>query len=260
MPRRESPTLAPSERCDRPSGRRIFIGDIQGCADELDDLLTVLGVDPQRDEILALGDLVNRGPDSRGVLQRLIELGADSLLGNHDLHLLGCAAGVRRPRAGDTLDAVLSAPDRDALLAWLRARSLVRGWDDVVAVHAGLHPRWTEPERVARPLEAALRRGELPLGDPALRFLTTARHCDAEGNLPPDERLKEGSFAPWDEFYRGDRTVVFGHWAARGLVRRPRVRGLDSGCVWGGALSAWIAEEDRVVSVPARRAYQQIER
>lgn len=260
MPRRPSPTPGPTQRLDRTGVRRIFIGDIQGCADELDDLLAMLGVDPQRDEILALGDLVNRGPNSLGVLRRLIDLGADSLLGNHDLHLLGCAAGVRRMRPGDTLAAVLAAPDRDDLLAWLRARSLVRAWDDVVAVHAGLHPHWSAPELVAQPLEAALRRGELPLADPDLRFLTSVRHCDREGNLPPDERLAPAGFAPWDEFYCGDRTVVFGHWAARGLVRRPRVRGLDSGCVWGGALSAWIAEEDRIVSVPARRVYRHFER
>lgn len=234
----------------------MFIGDIQGCADELDDLLEALDFDPARHELIALGDTVNRGPDSAGVLRRLIELGADSLLGNHDLHLLGCAVGRRSQRPGDTLDTVLNAPDREQLLAWLRRRPLVRGWEDIVAVHAGLHPAWKEPEVVARPLEDAIRRGLLPLDDAALRFMTTVRHCDATGRRPRDDSRPGPGFAPWDEFYRGERTVVFGHWAMRGLVRRARVRGLDTGCVWGGALSAWIAEEERIVSVPARCAHQ----
>jgi len=245
-----------SQDVDSHARRRVFIGDIQGCADEFDDLLDAVAFDPATDAIFAVGDLVNRGPDSARVLRRMIELGADSVLGNHDLHLLGCAVGIRKPRRGDTLTNVLDAPDCESLLDWLRRRPLLRIWDDVIAVHAGLHPAWQDVAAVAQPLERAIRAGTLPLQDADLRFLTSVRHCNAAGERPADDQRPGPEFRPWDDFYRGERTVVFGHWAVRGLVVRARVRGLDTGCVWGGALSAWIAEEDRIVSVPARRAYK----
>jgi bis(5'-nucleosyl)-tetraphosphatase (symmetrical) len=151
---------------------------------------------------------------------------------------------------------VLEAPDRDELMAWVRRRPLVVTWDDLVLVHAGLHPRWDDPAAVARPLEAAIASGDLRPGDEDLAFFLLVRHCDAEGRRPDDDVDPPPGFAPWDRHYRGTRPVVCGHWAARGLVRTDRVRSLDSGCVWGGRLTAWIAEEDRFVSVPARRAYQ----
>jgi bis(5'-nucleosyl)-tetraphosphatase (symmetrical) len=239
---------------------RVFVGDVQGCADELEDLLRVLDEEAGRHELWFVGDLVNRGPASARVLRRLIELGADSVLGNHDLHLLLTANGKRSLAPGDTLQDVLEAPDRDALLGWLRMRPLVREWDDLVLVHAGLHPDWQSPRVVAAPLEAAIARGEVPWRDRDLRFLTRARYCDSTGALPPKHANPcAPPYAPWDHHYRGERTVVCGHWAARGLVRGERVRRLDSGCVWGGRLSAWIAEQDRFVSVPARRAYQKID-
>jgi bis(5'-nucleosyl)-tetraphosphatase (symmetrical) len=237
------------------SRQRIFIGDIQGCADELDDLLEVIRFDPTAHRLIAVGDLVNRGPASARVLRRLIALDADSVLGNHDLHLLAHAAGRRPRRPDDTFDDVLQAPDAPPLLDWLRQRPLVLGWPDVVVVHAGLHPAWRDPEAIARPLEARIRAGELPLGDAALQFLTRVRFCNAEGTRPTDEQSPGPGFAPWDDHYRGRRTVVFGHWAQRGLVHGERVRGLDTGCVWGGRLTAWIAAEDRFVSVAARRRY-----
>jgi bis(5'-nucleosyl)-tetraphosphatase (symmetrical) len=242
----------------RGDGRlRVFVGDVQGCADELDDLVAALDYDPARHELWCVGDLVNRGPASARVLRRIIELGGGSVLGNHDLRLLERAAGRAAPREGDTLEDVLAAPDREALLAWLRARPLVRAWDDLLLVHAGLNPAWSDPVAVARPLEARLAAGDLPR-DPALRFLTGVRHCDALGRRPENEESPGPGFAPWDRFYRGSRTVVFGHWAARGLVLGPRLRGLDTGCVWGGRLTAWIAEEDRFLSVPARRVWCRI--
>jgi bis(5'-nucleosyl)-tetraphosphatase (symmetrical) len=185
----------------------------------------------------------------------VIELGADSVLGNHDVHLLAVAAGVKRVRDTDTIDDVLAAPDRDALLSWLRRRPLIRTWDDIVLVHAGLRPEWDDPERIARPLEARIAAGELPLDDPDLRFLTNARHVTADGEQVETDDPTVADSAPWDHFYLGDRIVVCGHWAARGLVVKERLRALDSGCVWGGSLTAWIAEEDRVVSVRARRTY-----
>lgn len=235
--------------------QRVFVGDLQGCADELEDLLESVAYDPARHELWFVGDLVNRGPFSLGVLRRLIALGADSVLGNHDLHLLRVAAGERKLSRQDTFEDVLEAPDREDLLAWLRTRPLVHEWDDLVLVHAGLHPAWDDPGAVARPLEAAIARDEIPADDEDLRFLTRVRHCNAKGRRPANEWRPGPGFAPWDVHYRGARMVVCGHWAARGLVRGKRVRSLDSGCIWGGELSAWLADEDRFVSVPARRTY-----
>jgi bis(5'-nucleosyl)-tetraphosphatase (symmetrical) len=237
---------------------RIFLGDVQGCADELDELIDRIGFDPERQELWCVGDLVNRGPQSARALRRLREIGARSVLGNHDLHLLAVARGQRQARADDSFGDVLAADDRDELIDWLAAQPLVQAWDDLVVVHAGLHPHWSDPGGVAAPLESAIRGGRIPFRDPDLAFLTRARNCDASGRRPDDEIRPGPGFAPWYEHYRGARTVVFGHWASRGLVRAPRLRGLDTGCVWGGSLTAWSAATDRATSVAARRAYHRI--
>jgi bis(5'-nucleosyl)-tetraphosphatase (symmetrical) len=237
---------------------RVFIGDVQGCADELDELLERIGFDPDRHELWCVGDLVNRGPASARALRRLREIGARSVLGNHDLHLLAVARGQRRARADDSFGDVLIAPDRDALIDWLSAQPLVQAWDDLLVVHAGLHPAWEDPRAIAAPLESAIAAGRIPFADPDLAFLTRARNCDASGERPLDEIHPGAGFAPWYEHYRGERTVVFGHWASRGLVRAPRLRGLDTGCIWGGSLTAWHSRSDRAISVPARRVYHPI--
>jgi bis(5'-nucleosyl)-tetraphosphatase (symmetrical) len=237
---------------------RVFIGDVQGCADELDELLERIAFDPERHELWCVGDLVNRGPASARALRRLREIGARSVLGNHDLHLLAVARGQRRGRPDDSFGDVLSAPDRDTLLDWLAAQPLVHTWDDLVVVHAGLHPAWSDPRAVALPLEHAIANGRIPFADPDLAFLTRTRCCDASGKRPQDEIAPGPGFAPWYEFYRGVRTVVFGHWAARGLVRAPRLRGIDTGCIWGGSLTAWFERSDRATSVPARRVYHPV--
>jgi bis(5'-nucleosyl)-tetraphosphatase (symmetrical) len=237
--------------------RRIFIGDVQGCREELERLLGELRFDPARDALHPVGDLVNRGPDSLGTLRLLARLDARGVLGNHDLHLLQRAAGLREAKPGDTLEEVLTAGDRDELCAWLAAQPFVRAFADVLLVHGALHPRWRDPERELagvdplRPTAAAL-------------FAVRTRYCDPAGSVPERDGAPPGPpFAPWYSFYRpekhGGRTVVFGHWAMQGLLVRPHLRGLDSGCVWGGSLTAWIAEEDRLVSVPARRAYASID-
>lgn len=237
--------------------QRVFIGDLQGCADELEDLLAAFGYNRREHEIWFAGDLVNRGPDSARALRRVIELGADSVLGNHDLHLLAAAAGLREADPRDTFRDILDAPDREQLLSWLRRRPLIKQWDDICLVHAGLSPDWSDARAVAAPLEQALRRGELPLKDPDLAFLTRVRYCDSRGIRPGKGEAPGARFVPWNEHYRGDRIVVCGHWARRGLVVGERLRALDSGCVWGKQLSAWLADEDRIVSVPARRRYQE---
>jgi bis(5'-nucleosyl)-tetraphosphatase (symmetrical) len=236
--------------------RRIFIGDVQGCRTELERLLERVRFDPSADRLHPVGDLVNRGPDSLGALRLLHDLDAHAVLGNHDLHLLHVASGRRKLRTGDTLDALLAAPERAALLRWLAAQPFLRVHADLYCVHAGLHPRWADPSAEL----AALAAGD---SDPRIEFATRARYCDADGTRPEhDDPPPPLPQRPWYEYYRraahGGRRVVYGHWAQRGLVRTDDVIGLDTGCVWGGELSAWIAEEDRIVAVRAERAYAPI--
>jgi bis(5'-nucleosyl)-tetraphosphatase (symmetrical) len=233
--------------------RRIFLGDVQGCRVELERLLELVRFDPARDVLHPVGDLVNRGPDSLGVLRLLHSLGALSVLGNHDLHLLQVAAGTRALRAGDTLADVLAAPEREELLAWLARQPFLRVFPDVLLVHAGLSPAWSDPARVLAGIDPLA-----PTSDAT--FAVRVRWCDAAGRLPRTEDADPGPpFRPWHAFYdarlHAGRTLVFGHWAAQGLVVREHLRGLDTGCVWGGKLSAWIAEEDRVLQVDAAHAY-----
>jgi len=235
------------------AGRRIFVGDLQGCREELEELLELVRFDPASDALHPVGDLVNRGPDSVGCLRLCRDLGAQPVLGNHDVHLLRLAAdpGLRGRR--DTLAAVRADPEGEALLAWLAAQPFVRGWPDVIAVHAAVSPRWRDPV------------AQLAERDPLVRaddteFAVRARFCAADGALPASDWPEPGPpFRHWEAFWREradePRTVVFGHWARRGLVRAARTVGLDTGCVYGGALSAWIPEEARVVSVPARRVW-----
>jgi len=234
----------------------VFIGDVHGCAEELELLLEEIRFDPAVHDLWLTGDLVNRGPESLRALRRVREIAAGAVLGNHDLHLLRVAAGERDLHRRDTFTDILEAPDRDELLDWLRRRPLAVGWPDLLLVHAGLDPRWKDPEATARPLEEAIAAGRIPTGSDDLAFFTLVRYCDAEGHASWENDEPPPGLAPWDEHYSGERLVVFGHWAARGRVRTDRVRGLDTACVWGGALTAWIAEEDRFVSVPSRRVYQ----
>lgn len=233
--------------------RRIFVGDVQGCREELERLLERLRFDPAADELHPVGDFVNRGPDSGGVLRLARSLDAGGVLGNHDLHLLRRSRGKRPPSPRDTLDELLGAEDRDELLAWLAARPFVRTWDDVVLVHAGLHPAWTD-------VEAPLAGLDPYEPHPASDFATRVRYCSADGERPSADWPPPGPpFAPWYEHWQARpgeaRTVVFGHWSRQGLVERPRVRGLDTGCVWGAQLTAWIPEEERFVQVPAARTW-----
>ncbi len=201
-------------------GRRIFVGDIQGCREPLERLLAAVGFVRGQDRLLPVGDLVNKGPDSPGTLALLMQLAAEPVLGNHDLHWLS------RNKTADPRQS-----------SWLAGQPIVRTFPDVLMVHAGLHPRWDE-DRLG-----ALTQAEVD-------YAVNVRYCDADGNQPPDDWPPPGPpFRPWDDFYAGRRRVVFGHWARRGLVVRPQCVGLDTGCVYGGKLSAWIAEEDRIVQV-----------
>jgi len=246
------------------------IGDIQGCGAELEALLASIAFDPGRDQVWLVGDLVNRGPRSLDVLRRVRALGeaVRVVLGNHDLHLLGRALGAAAPKGKDTLTDILEAPDAAELIDWLRHRPLLHrdpmlGW---TMVHAALHPQWdpATAEKRARSVESALRgpdggelaaslsSGDLPTREPDpgdvwqwLRFnaavLTRTRFCTADGELVWSAEPPESRFRPWyahpQRAARGN-AIVYGHWAAAGLTRTADTLGLDSGCVWGGALTA----------------------
>ncbi len=253
-----------------------LIGDVQGCDSALQRLLAEIAFSPSRDTLYLLGDLVNRGPDSAGVLRRLMALGASAqcLLGNHDLHLLAVAHGVRKAGRSDTLDGVLHAPDRAAMLAWLCQQRLAIhhtvDCKDYLMVHAGVLPQWTaaqtmglaaEVESVLRGLdlndflhqmygnEPAQWRDDLS-GAPRLRCiinaLTRIRFCTPQGEMEFDAKgltadSAPAGYLPWFDA-PGRKTassiVAFGHWSTLGWLDRPDLLSLDSGCVWGGALSA----------------------
>jgi bis(5'-nucleosyl)-tetraphosphatase (symmetrical) len=233
------------------TGRRIFIGDVQGCADELKRLVERVRFDPAADRLFSVGDLVNRGPLSAESVRTVMALSGVAVMGNHEHHLF-----EKKSRA---LPADLqAAADRDQLVAWLRRMPAMVVQPDLIMVHAGFSPRWdaSRPEAVAARLNAAIADPEQLDRDPDVRFAVSVRYCDPDGNLTrADHPPPPAPFRPWDEFYRGERMVVFGHWARRGLVLGRKVRGLDTGCVYGKSLTAWIAEEDRIVQVPAARAY-----
>jgi bis(5'-nucleosyl)-tetraphosphatase (symmetrical) len=252
-----------------------LIGDVQGCDAALQRLLDELSFSPSRDTIYLLGDLVNRGPDSAAVLRRLMGYGASArcLLGNHDLHLLAIAHGVRAPHRSDTLAGILQAPDRPALLAWLCQQRLAMlerlGGEDVLMVHAGVLPAWTasQTQALAAEVEAVLRGpalgeflhqmyGNQPAAwDDALtgaarlrvivNALTRLRFCTPAGQMEFDTKEGAGAapagFVPWFDAparQTAGVTVAFGHWSTLGWLARPDLLALDSGCVWGGHLSA----------------------
>ena len=234
------------------SGRQIFVGDIQGCREELERLLEVLRFDPSRDALEPVGDFVNRGPDSLGTLRLLKSLNAGGVLGNHDLHLLAARRGERALKPTDTLTQVLEAPDGDELLSWLRGKPFIKAWPGILLVHAGLSPAWKDPIAALSGLDPEVRH-------PNIDVATRIRWCNEKGEMPVPEAdpPRAPGYRPWHEILAGrfEETIVFGHWARPGLVKRPGFRGLDSGCVWGGRLTAWTSRDDTFVSVPAARQY-----
>ena len=204
------------------SARRIFVGDVQGCRQELERLLARCEFKPGVDRLHPVGDLVNKGPDSEGVVRLLMEHDAQSVLGNHDLWF------IQKKKLKDP-----------ALHRWLAEQPIVRVTADVIQIHAGLHPKWDEAHLAH-------------LADDEIEFATNVRYCTIDGVRPEEDWPPPPlQFEPWDHFYRGEKRVVCGHWARRGLVVKPNVISLDTGCCYGGKLSAWIAEEDRVVQVPS---------
>ena len=260
-----------------------WVGDIQGCDAPLGQMLDHVGFSVSRDRLYVLGDLVNRGPSSLAVLRRLHDMGSSiqCVLGNHDLHLLALAKGARSPSKSDTLQEVLEAPDRNHLLNWLQHQSLALFEENVLMVHAGVLPQWSLSETLALAGELE----NILQGDGATEFLinmygnepaqwqsdlqgmerwrcalnafTRLRFCSPSGHM--EFKTKEGSakapagFMPWFEVpgrQTADITIAFGHWSTLGAVDRNDIWALDTGCVWGGCLTA--LQRDHLSDPPRR--------
>lgn len=265
------------------------IGDVQGCYDELLQLVEELRFDPARDRLWFTGDLVNRGTQSLEVLRFVRSLGerATVVLGNHDLHLLAVGAGVSHLRPKDSFMDVLEAYDRNSLLSWLQQRPLLHhdarlGY---TLIHAGLPPQWdlaaaracaAEAERLLRGADAVgffrqmygdrpqQWRGDL-VGTERLRFIvncfTRLRYCDAEGRLALQYKgapgTQDAGVMPWFQVpgrKSADMKILFGHWSTLGRHQGDGVYSLDSGCIWGGALTALRLDDGRWFSVACEGA------
>jgi bis(5'-nucleosyl)-tetraphosphatase (symmetrical) len=258
------------------------IGDIQGCAGQLDLLIDRIHAVSSSPRFIFAGDLVNRGPDSLGALRTIRSLGTSArvVLGNHDLHLLAVANGIRKPSRSDTLDTLLTAPDREEWMDWLRRQPLALFEQDHLIVHAGVLSAWTAEKTLAlaHEVEAVLRDkhwtdffGQMYGNTPAkwddslqgadrlrciVNALTRMRYCQADGTM--ELELKEDvpqhrpDLMPWFDVpgrLTENVTVVFGHWSMLGLILRPNLIGLDTGCVWGGKLTAIRLEDRSLVQV-----------
>lgn len=270
------------------------IGDLQGCFVELQDLLDKINFDQTNDQLWFVGDLVNRGPESLACLRFVKSLGdvAKTVLGNHDLHLLAVANGVRKPHRKDTLDEILDAEDKDELLDWVRNLPLLVNDSNLsfTMIHAGLPPKWTleQAQVLANETETLLRSeqfedfiqhmyGDNPdkwskslAGYDRHRFiincLTRMRYCYKDGQLnlaaknapgKEDKKLK-----PWytlEDRQSKKNKVVFGHWSTVHLgnekdFNQYNVYPLDTGCLWGGEMTAMRLEDEKIFSVPSRQA------
>jgi bis(5'-nucleosyl)-tetraphosphatase (symmetrical) len=257
------------------------IGDLQGCCGQLQALLDKIHAATPEPQLVFVGDLVNRGPQSLATLRLVRSMGdsARTVLGNHDLHLLAAAQGIRKPHRSDTIEDILNAPDRDELLDWIRHQPLALSVNDYLIVHAGVMPQWTPQQALslAAEVEAVLRGpdwrdflrqmyGNTPArwddglqGMDRLRCIVNAmtrmRFCKPDGEM---DFSKEGPEAtppgtmPW--FDVPDRrtattTIIFGHWSTLGLLLRPDVIALDTGCIWGGKLTALRLDDRSILQV-----------
>ncbi|PZN78123.1 MAG: diadenosine tetraphosphatase [Candidatus Methylumidiphilus alinenensis] len=257
------------------------IGDVQGCFGELRLLLNKIGFDPRHDLVYFVGDIVNRGPQSLETLRFIKNMGesAVTVLGNHDLHLLSVAYGASKTKRRDTFGDILGAPDRDGLLDWLRMRPLLHLTSEFYLIHAGLPPQWDmeTAARCAREVETVLRGdaageffqrmyGDKPdrwsenlEGWPRLRFITNCftrlRYCDRNGVLDMKEKGAPGSqesphLMPWFKVQgRASESakIIFGHWSTLGYHVEQNCHCLDTGCLWGGKLTAMRLDGDNGV-------------
>lgn len=268
------------------------IGDIQGCYDALRNLLELIRFDPAKDKLWFVGDLVNRGPQSLEVLRFVKSLGerAVTVLGNHDLHLIIVAEGFGTASKEDTFQQVLDAPDCAELIDWLRRQPLLHVEGDYAMVHAGILPKWD----IAQAQELAAEAGAMLRGDDYRKFLkkmwgnepsrwkkslqgwdrlrivinamTRMRFCTEDGALELNAKESKGPLetapagcVPWFEVVGRkplSHTVVFGHWSALGLYCGERLYAIDTGCLWGGNLTALRLEDRALIQLPCPRVVQ----
>ena len=251
---------------------------MQGCFDELQQLLAQFAFNRDKDRLWFVGDLVNRGPKSLEVLRFVRDLGerAVVVLGNHDLHLVTQHEGFERPRKDDSFRDVLEAPDAGSLVDWLRMRPMMHVGGGYAMVHAGLLPQWSIPQAqaLAKEVEAALRGADYKAflsnmygsqpdqwsdslqGWDRLRVIVNAmtrlRFCTPQGRM--DFRAKGATPPPdhvaWYDLRNDSEVIVCGHWSALGLKTREKLAALDSGCVWGGKLTAMRLEDRALFQVP----------
>ncbi|AZN37010.1 symmetrical bis(5'-nucleosyl)-tetraphosphatase [Iodobacter ciconiae] len=267
---------------------RYAIGDIQGCFVELMSVVESMAFSPQSDQIFLVGDLVNRGPSSLATLRWASQTeGVSIVLGNHDLHLLAMFAGLAQPKPGDTLQEVIDAPDAEHLLFWLRQQPLLIDLGDVLLVHAGVSPSWPleTAKLAAQEVEMALRGdqwkdfiavmyGNQPVewtsdmkAFDRMRYsvncFTRMRFVTTDGALQlkykGEREQAPAGIKPWFELANRlllNRRVVCGHWSALGLMLKDDVWALDTGCVWGGALTAVCLDSGKLYQAAARFEYQ----
>ncbi len=265
------------------------IGDVQGCCESLYALVARLPFDAKKDRLWFVGDLVNRGPKSLQTLRTLMAASSRShfVLGNHDLHLLSRAAGVRKPQELDTLTGILRAPDAHDLIDWLRKQPFLHINGNTAMVHAGLLPQWnlSQALRLSQQLSLRLKsrhwkdflnemvhgakphwadgvQGQRKLRE-ALSAFTRLRYLQPNGTpeykckLSPDHAKLQPmtqKLMPWFEFKNRktkNTQIVFGHWSTLGLIAQPKVVALDTGCVWGGQLTAIRLEDYKVFIQPS---------
>jgi len=261
-----------------------MIGDVQGCGTPLDALLRHPEIDQPGSRFWFAGDLVNRGPQSLASLRRIKALGdrAISILGNHDLHLLAVSAGIRAPSKNDTIQEILDAPDAQELIDWLRNRPLAHFEAGHLMIHAGVLHKWTAQKTLAlaTEVETVLRGknwqkglqkmyGNEPVqwrddltGSKRIRIiinaLTRMRMCTIKGEIDLNSKAsprtqRNSTLMPWFDVpgrATRDVTVVFGHWSTLGLMVRPDTICLDTGCVWGGQLTAMRLQDRRIIQIP----------
>ncbi len=258
------------------------IGDLQGCCEQLQALRQKIHAATPHPQLIFVGDLVNRGPQSLATLRLIRSFGdtTRTVLGNHDLHLLAVAHGIRKPHRSDTLDDILNAPDRDELLDWLRCQPLALSVENCLVVHAGVMPQWTAQQtlELASEVEEILRGPgwidflrQMYGNTPArwsddlqgmdrwrciVNALTRMRFCTTEGEMDfsradaPDNAPP--GYMPWFDVpcrRTEDATIICGHWSTLGLMLRPNVMAIDTGCIWGGKLTALRLDDRSVIQV-----------
>jgi bis(5'-nucleosyl)-tetraphosphatase (symmetrical) len=233
------------------------VGDVHGCVRQLDRLLREIRFDDGRDELWSVGDLVCTGPESAAALRLWRDVGGRGVLGNHDIFALRVRSGDRERKSDDGLEGLFGTPDAEELFGALGRLPVMahlpgdRHVSEAWIIHAGLHPRWTDLHETAARLNEG-ERDDAWLTRDEVDFATRVRCCGPDGELlddPGPPSVCDGPYRPWDQYYSGDALIIHGHWARRGFYRGAHTMGLDSGCVYGGYLTAWCQEEDGLARV-----------